>query len=48
MDAFQNTTVSGIYTCGDNTTHIRPVANAVVYGVFAGGMANKEMIDEEF
>ena len=35
-DAFQKTTVPGIYACGDNTTRLRTVANAVAMGTTAG------------
>jgi thioredoxin reductase len=48
IDTFQKTTVHGIYACGDNTTRIRTVANAVAMGTTAGMMVNKEIIDEEF
>jgi thioredoxin reductase len=48
IDAFQKTTVNGIFACGDNTTRMRTVANAVAMGTTAGMIANKEMIFEEF
>ncbi|WP_317043083.1 NAD(P)/FAD-dependent oxidoreductase [Algoriphagus resistens] len=48
VNAFQQTSVSGIYACGDNTTFIRSVANAVAAGNFAGAMVNKELCDEHF
>lgn len=47
-DAFQKTTVPGIYACGDNTTRLRTVANAVAMGTTAGMMANREIVFEEF
>ncbi len=47
-DAFQATTVRGIFACGDNTTRMRSVANAVAMGTAAGAMANKEIVFEEF
>jgi thioredoxin reductase len=47
-DAFQKTTVPGIYACGDNTTRLRTVANAVAMGTTAGMMANRELVFEEF
>ena len=48
IDPFQKTTVHGIFACGDNTTRIRTVANAVAMGTTAGMMVNKEMVEEEF
>ncbi len=47
-DAFQKTTVPGIFACGDSTTRIRTVANAVAMGTTDGMMVNKEIIFEEF
>lgn len=48
IDASQKTTVNGIYACGDNTTRVRTVANAVAMGTTAGIMVNKEIILERF
>jgi thioredoxin reductase len=48
IDAFQKTTIAGIFACGDNTTRIRTVANAVAMGTTAGMMVNKEIVVEEF
>ena len=47
-DTFQKTTIPGIFACGDNTTRMRTVANAVAMGATAGMMVNKEMVFEEF
>ena len=47
VDAFQKTTVPGIYACGDNSS-ARSLAMAVSTGTMAGVMANKELIEEEF
>ena len=47
-DAFQKTTVPGIYVCGDSCTMMRSVSNAVATGTMAGAMLNKEMVDEGF
>lgn len=47
-DASQQTTVAGVYACGDNVTRIRTVANAVAMGTTAGMMVNKELILESF
>ena len=48
VDAFQKTTVAGIFACGDNTTALRTISNAVAMGNLSGAMANKEIIDEAF
>jgi thioredoxin reductase len=48
IDPLQKTSIYGIFACGDNTTRIRTVANAVAMGTTAGMMVNKEMIFEEF
>jgi thioredoxin reductase len=48
IDAFQKTTIAGIFACGDNTTRMRTVANAVAMGTTAGMMVNKEIVFEEF
>jgi thioredoxin reductase len=47
-DPMQRTSVAGVFACGDNTTRIRTVANAVAMGTTAGIMVNKEMVIEEF
>ncbi len=47
-DREQRTTVPGVYACGDNTTRMRTVANAVAMGTAAGMMLNKELTEEEF
>lgn len=48
IDNFQNTTVKGVYACGDNSSMMRAVANSVYSGNFAGAMVNKALTDEEF
>jgi thioredoxin reductase len=47
-DPSQETTVSGVYACGDNTSRMRTVANAVAMGTTAGISLSKKMILEEF
>lgn len=47
-DSSQKTSVDGIYACGDNTTRIRTVANAVAMGTTSGMMVNKELTMEDF
>lgn len=48
IDAFQETTVEGIYACGDNVTKLRTVANAVAMGTNSGMSASKKMIMQQF
>lgn len=48
IDAAQKTTVHGVYACGDSTTRMRTVANAVAMGTTAALMLNKELIEESF
>jgi thioredoxin reductase len=48
IDAALRTTVHGVYACGDNTTRMRTVANAVSMGTSTGLMVNKELIEESF
>ncbi len=48
IDPSQRTSILGIFACGDNTTRIRTVANAVAMGTTTGMMVNKELVFEEF
>ena len=48
IDLLQKTSIDGVFACGDNTTRIRTVANAVAMGTTTGMMVNKEIIFEEF
>ena len=48
IDTFQETTVSGVYACGDNVSRMRTVANAVGVGTTAGMTVSKKMIIEKF
>lgn len=48
VDAFQKTTVDGVYACGDNASPMRSVANAVAAGNMAGASINKELAFEKF
>lgn len=48
VDAFQRTSVPGIYAAGDNATMMRSVSLAVAHGSFAGAAINKEMMEEQF
>jgi thioredoxin reductase len=47
-DMFQRTNVAGITACGDNTTMLRSVANAVAMGNLAGVITNNMMTEAEF
>ncbi len=48
VDVFQKTKVKGVYACGDNSSRMRTVANAVSTGTTTGMMVNKELIEENF
>lgn len=48
VDDFHQTTIEGVYACGDNTAMMRSVANAVSGGNLTGAMINKILIDEQF
>ncbi|MEN7550051.1 NAD(P)/FAD-dependent oxidoreductase [Rapidithrix thailandica] len=48
IDGMQKTSVGGVYACGDNTTKIRTVANAVAMGTKTGMMLNKEYVLQNF
>lgn len=47
-DAIQRTSIPGVFACGDNTTRLRTVANAIAMGTTAGMMVNKEIVLEGF
>ncbi len=48
VDASHETTVKGIYACGDNVTRMRTVANAVAMGTTTGITVSKRIIFESF
>ncbi len=48
VDTFHETTVKGVYACGDNSARMRTVANAVGMGTTAGINVSKKMILENF
>lgn len=48
IDDFQKTTVEGVYACGDNSTMMRSVANAVYSGNLTGAVVNGELTNEQF
>jgi thioredoxin reductase len=48
IDAFQETTVKGVFACGDNSTRMRTVANAVAAGTATGIAVSKKIIFQNF
>ena len=48
IDHMQETTVKGVYACGDNAGRARTVANAVAMGTATGIAVSKKMILDEF
>ncbi len=48
VDAFQKTSIEGVYACGDSTILMRSVGNAVASGASAGAILNKELIAMDF
>lgn len=47
-DMFQQTTIAGVFACGDNASPMRSVANAVATGNMAGAVVNNTMTEEDF
>lgn len=48
IDNMQQTTIPGVFACGDNSSRMRAVANAVAQGTFTGVVVSKEIIAEHF
>lgn len=48
INPFQQTTVEGVYACGDNSNMMRSVAFAVASGNIAGAMVNAELAKTHF
>ena len=48
VSPLQMTTVEGVYACGDNSSPMRSVANAVSSGNFVGALINKELTEKSF
>ncbi|MEM8510284.1 MAG: NAD(P)/FAD-dependent oxidoreductase [Bacteroidota bacterium] len=48
VDMFQETTVEGVFACGDNANAFRAVSHAVAAGTTAGAALNNKMTEEEF
>lgn len=47
-DNMQKTTIPGVFACGDNSSFMRSVANAVATGNIAGAAVNRELCEMEF
>ncbi|WP_185218027.1 NAD(P)/FAD-dependent oxidoreductase [Sphingobacterium mizutaii] len=48
VDQFQQTTMGGVFACGDCSGMLRSVANAVATGNIAGAMVNQQLVHDEF
>ena len=48
VDPLQQTSVEGVYACGDNANMMRSVANAVYSGNLTGAMVNRALTEESF
>ena len=48
VDAFQRTTVPGVYACGDNSNFARSLAVSVSSGSAAGAFLNNDLCAEDF
>lgn len=48
VDEFQETTVTGVFACGDNCAMVRSVANAVHSGNMTGALVNRVLTEENF
>lgn len=48
VSPFQETTISGVFACGDNSSMMRSVANAVYAGNLTGAVVNGRLVEENF
>ncbi len=48
IDMMNKTTVDGVFACGDNSSRMRSVANAVSAGNIVGAVVNMELTQEQF
>lgn len=48
VDPFYKTTLENVFACGDNSSMMRSVSNAVAAGSITGAVVNNEMTEEEF
>jgi thioredoxin reductase len=48
IDESQQTSVEGVFACGDNSSKFRSVATAVYTGMFTGAVVNAELLKDDF
>jgi thioredoxin reductase len=48
VSPFQETSISGVFACGDNTNMMRSIANAVYTGNLTGAVVNRILAEEIF
>lgn len=48
VSPFQETNISGVFACGDNSNMMRSVANAIYTGNFTGAIVNGKLVEENF
>ena len=48
VNPFQETNISGVFACGDNSNMMRSVANAVYTGNLTGAVVNGRLVEETF
>jgi Pyridine nucleotide-disulphide oxidoreductase len=48
IDSFLETTINGVFACGNNSSTMRTVANAVAMGTTFGMIASRKIIMDEF
>ncbi len=48
VSPFQETNISGVFACGDNSNMMRSVANAVYTGNLTGAVVNGKLVEETF
>ncbi|PBQ30917.1 pyridine nucleotide-disulfide oxidoreductase [Sphingobacteriaceae bacterium] len=48
VSPFQETNITGVFACGDNSSMMRSVANAVYTGNLTGAVVNGKLVEEKF
>jgi thioredoxin reductase len=48
VSPFQETNIQGVFACGDNSSMMRAIANAVYTGGLAGAIVNGRLVEEKF
>ena len=48
VSPFQETNIQGVFACGDNSSMMRAVSNAVYTGGLAGAIVNGRLVEEKF